>query len=199
MVNLVKDGQAFKIGKRSGNMILLQELLDKVGPDVLRFLFLMRRSDAQYDFDLGLAMEQSMENPVYYVQYGHARLCSIIRRAAGQGLAPCALDAPALEKLTHPDEVELIRLIAEWPETLQEAAKALEPHRLAHFLMNLVGTFHGYYTRNRKTAPVVSSEDPESSRARLLLCEALATTVRAGLFVLGVRAPERMEREGEGS
>ncbi len=197
MVNLVKEGEAFKIGKRSGNMILLQELLDQVGPDVIRFLFLMRRSDAQYDFDLGLAMEQSMENPVYYVQYGHARLCSIIRRAASQNLEPCTLNSPELQRLTHPDEVELIRLIAEWPETLQEAAKALEPHRLAHFLMNLVGTFHGYYTRNRKAAPVVNSEDPGASQARLLLCQALATTLRAGLSVLGVQAPERMEREGD--
>lgn len=195
MVNLVKDGKAFKIGKRSGNMILLQELLDEVGPDVLRFLFLMRRSDAQYDFDLGLAMEQSMENPVYYVQYGHARLCSILRRAESQGLSPCSFDAPELARLTHPDEVELIRLIAEWPETLQDAAAALEPHRLAHYLMNLVGTFHGYYTRNRKAAPVVSLDDPEASRARLLLCDALAITLRAGLSVLGVGAPERMDRE----
>ena len=195
MVNLVKDGHAFKIGKRSGNMILLQELLDEVGPDVLRFLFLMRRSDAQYDFDLSLAMEQSMENPVYYVQYGHARLCSILRRAESQDLAPCTLDGPELGRLSHPDEVELIRLIAEWPETLQEAAKALEPHRLAHYLMNLVGTFHGYYTRNRKTAPVVTLDDSQASRARLLLCHALATTLRAGLAVLGVSAPERMDRE----
>ncbi len=195
MVNLVKDGQAFKIGKRSGNMILLQELLDEVGPDVLRFLFLMRRSDAQYDFDLGLAMEQSMDNPVYYVQYGHARLCSILRRAESQDLSPCRFDAPELGRLTHPDEVELIRLIAEWPETLQDAATAREPHRLAHYLMNLVGTFHGYYTRNRKAAPVVSLEDPEASRARLLLCDALAITLRAGLSVLGVHAPERMDRE----
>ena len=193
MVNLVKDGAAFRIGKRTGNMILLSELTETVGPDVSRYLFLNRRSDAQYDFDIGLAMQQSLENPVYYVQYGHARLCAIMRRGDESGLRPCAADDPSVASLILPDELDLLQRIAQWPEVLKAAADSLEPHRIANYLGDLVGAFHGYYTRNRQTARVVDLDDPSTSSARLLMCQSLASTLRSGLAVLGVSAPERME------
>jgi len=193
MVNLVKDGAAFRIGKRTGNMILLSELTQTVGADVSRYLFLNRRSDAQYDFDIGVAMEQSLENPVYYVQYGHARLCAILRRGQEHGLEPCAADDPALTGLVLADELDLLQRIAQWPEVLKAAAEALEPHRVANYLGDLVAAFHGYYTRNRQVARVVDPEHPDMSSARLLMCQSLAQTIRSGLAVLGVSAPERME------
>ena len=193
MVNLVRDGAAFRIGKRTGNMILLSELTDTVGPDVSRYLFLNRRSDAQYDFDIGLAMQQSMENPVYYVQYGHARLCAILRRGQESGLSPCGADDENIGSLTLPDELDLLQRIAQWPEVLRAAADSLEPHRIANYLGDLVSAFHGYYTRNRHVARVVDLNDPSTSSARLLMCQSLASTLRSGLAVLGVSAPERME------
>jgi arginyl-tRNA synthetase len=193
MVNLVKDGAAFKIGKRSGNMIMLKELTETVGPDVSRYLFLNRRSDAQYDFDIGLATEKSMENPVYYVQYGHARLCSILRRGSSEGLQACSASDPAVSRLLLSDELDLLQRIGSWPETLEAAAAALEPHRIATYLHELVGAFHSYYTRNRQHGRVVDDNDPQMSSARLLLCNALAHTLRSGLAVLGVSAPERMD------
>ena len=193
MVNLVKDGAAFRIGKRTGNMILLSELTQTVGADVSRYLFLNRRSDAQYDFDIGLATQQSLENPVYYVQYGHARLCAILRRGAEHGLSACAPNDAAVDRLTLRDELDLLQRIAQWPEVLAAAADALEPHRVANYLGDLVAAFHGYYTRNRQTARVVDPDAPDTTAARLLLCQALAQTLRAGLCVLGVSAPERMD------
>ena len=193
MVNLVKEGAAFRIGKRTGNMILLSELTQTVGADVSRYLFLNRRSDAQYDFDIGLATQQSLENPVYYVQYGHARLCAILRRGAEHGLSACAPNDAVVERLTLRDELDLLQRIAQWPEVLAAAADALEPHRVANYLGDLVAAFHGYYTRNRQTARVVDPDAPETTAARLLLCQALAQTLRAGLCVLGVSAPERMD------
>jgi arginyl-tRNA synthetase len=174
-------------------MILLSELTETVGPDVSRYLFLNRRSDAQYDFDIGLAMQQSLENPVYYVQYGHARLCAIMRRGDESGLRPCAADDPSVASLILPDELDLLQRIAQWPEVLKAAADSLEPHRIANYLGDLVGAFHGYYTRNRQTARVVDLDDPSTSSARLLMCQSLASTLRSGLAVLGVSAPERME------
>jgi arginyl-tRNA synthetase len=143
---------------------------------------------------MGLAAETSMENPVYYVQYGHARLCAILRRGESEGLAPCAADDAAVATLTLADELDLLQRIAQWPEVLEAAAQALEPHRVANYLQELVAAFHGYYTRNRAIARVVDASDPTTSGARLLLCSALATTIRAGLTVLGVSAPERMDR-----
>jgi arginyl-tRNA synthetase len=193
MVSLVKNGEAFKIGKRSGTMILLEELVAAVGPDVARYLFLMRRSDAQYEFDIGLAESKSLENPVYYVQYGHARLHAILRRGVAEGLAPCGPNDAALELLTHPDEIDLLQRMAQWPEFLQAAAEALEPHRVTTFLAQTVAAFHSYYTRNRKTARVIDAAAPELSSARLLLCQAMASTLRTGLSLLGVDAPERMD------
>jgi arginyl-tRNA synthetase len=197
MVNLVKDGKAFKIGKRSGNLILLSELVDAVGADVCRYLFLNRRSDAQYDFDIGLATKNTLENPVFYVQYGHARLCSILRRGETEGLRPCAADAAAVAGLTSADERDLLQRIAVFPEVLAGAAKALEPHRVATYLHELVAAFHSYYSRNRVSARVLDSDAPALSSARLLLCASLATVIRSGLAVLGVSAPERMVSPSE--
>lgn len=190
MVNLLRDGQPVTMGKRSGEFVTLREVIDEVGRDACRFFFLMRRSDSQLDFDLDLAKRQSTENPVYYVQYAHARICSINRNAAEVGIHPPAPGEADLSALELEEELALVKLLARYPETLEGAARLLEPHRVVFYLQELAGAFHSYYNRHR-----VLTDDPAVSRARLYLVNGVRTVLGNALRLLGVSAPEQMQRE----
>ncbi len=196
MVALLRDGKPVPMGKRSGEFVTLRDVIDEVttgeptsGRDAVRFLFLMRKADAQLDFDLEVARRTSMDNPVYYVQYGHARLCSILERAEKEGRLP-PLDAVPTA-LALEDERALALAIAELPEVIARAARAREPHQVAYYLTDLCRAFHGYYSRHKADARVIGEDDAET-HARLQLVRALKQVIGNGLRLLGVSAPERM-------
>ncbi len=187
MVNLLRAGEPVAMSTRAGEFVTLREVIDEVGADAARFIFLTRRSEAPLDFDLALAKQKSLDNPVYYVQYAHTRVMSILRKAAETGVAlpdPAATD---LGRLDLEEEVALARRLAEWPETAAGAAQALEPHRLTYYLHELAGSFHSYYNAHR-----VLVDDAGLCAARLVLAQAVGVTLRAGLNLLGVDAPETM-------
>jgi len=187
MVTVLRGGEEVKISKRAGSYVTLRDLIEEVGRDATRFFFLMRRSDAQLVFDIDLAKQQGNENPVYYVQYAHARVCSINRNALEQGVAQPVAGAVDLDGLTLDEELALTRLLARYPEVVAGAAEQLEPHRLAFYLQELAGAFHSYYNRQR-----VLVDDPAVTRARLLLVNAVRIVLRNALGLLGMAAPERM-------
>ena len=187
IVNLTRSGQPVRMGKRSGEFVSLREIVEEVGPDATRFFFLMRKSDSQLDFDLDLAKKQGADNPVFYVQYAHARCCSLFRQAVAAGIAiPSAVDAD-FALLTEPEEVEVIKLLASFPDVVEDAASGCEPHRIVFFLIDLAGSFHRFYNRHR-----VLDVEEALIRARLYLVKAVREIVRRGLGILGVTAPERM-------
>ena len=185
-VTLVREGKKISMSTRSGEFVTLREVLDEVGPDAARFFFLTKRCDSHLDFDLDLAKKQSKDNPVYYVQYAHARVSSIFRIAAERGIDATMTD-PDLTALSLPEEQKLMKHLADYPDVLVEAADALEPHRVTFYLMDLAELFHGYYHDNR-----VLTEDSSVKKARLYLVEAIRQVVANGLDILGVTAPERM-------
>jgi len=187
MVNLLRDGQPYTMGKRSGNFITLREVVDEVGKDACRFYFLMRRSDSQLDFDLELAKRQSSDNPVYYVQYAHARVCSINRNAAEQGVFLKDSDRIDLSSLVLAEELALAKQLARYPETVVGAAQNCEPHRIVYYLQELAAQFHSYYNKQR-----VLMEDPATSLARLYLVNGIKSVLASALNLLGVDAPEQM-------
>lgn len=197
MVNLLRGGEAVKMGKRSGNFVTLQWLLDEVGSDAVRVFFLMRRSDAMLDFDLDLAKSQSKDNPVFYVQYGHARCAAILRKAAEKGLPPPAFDPGALAALTLPEELDIAKRLLSFPEVVAGAAAALEPHRIVFFLQETSGAFQRYYTQGARAGERVISDDPRKTSARLFLVSCAMRVFANALALLGVSAPERMAREDE--
>jgi arginyl-tRNA synthetase len=194
MVNLTRGGDAVKMGKRSGNVVWLREVVDEVGRDAFRFIFFTRRSDAPLDFDVDLAKKQTLDNPVFYVQYGHARLHAIFRKAAELGIALPGFDLAEARRLELPEEQDLIRRIAAFPDVLAGAAEAHEPHRVAFYLQETIAAFHSWYTEGKRAPGArVLCDDPVKTRARLFLCRALAQVLLNGLTILGVSAPERME------
>jgi arginyl-tRNA synthetase len=192
MVQLTRGGQPVRMGKRTGEFVALEEVLAEVGRDAARFFFLMRKSDSHLDFDLDLAKKQSSENPVFYVQYAHARVSSIFEQASKSGLALGALDSISVERLTLAEELDLIRKMVQFNDVLEESVRELEPHRMVFYLLDLAGEFHRYYNRHR-----IVSEDADLSRARLLLIDNVQKTVRRGLEILGVEAPVRMAARAE--
>jgi arginyl-tRNA synthetase len=165
----------------------VDELLDEVGADVARFFFLMRKADSQLEFDLDLATKQSQENPVYYVQYGHARLASISRKASDEAVEKGSLDNAPLHLLNLPEEQKLLKTIAAYPALVKNAAEDLAPHRIVFYLQDLAGQFHSYYNKHR-----VVSDDKDLSSARLWLGEALQIVLHNGLTLLGMSAPDSM-------
>lgn len=187
MVNLLRDGQPFVMGKRSGNFITLREVIDEVGRDACRFFFLMRRCDSQLDFDLELAKQNSSDNPVYYVQYAHARICSINRNAAAVGMEQPTLAQFDFSYLTLAEEIALIRQLSRFPEAIEGAALHYEPHRLVFYLQDLAALLHSYYNRHR-----VLDEDAQVTSARLYLVNAVRIVLANALGLLGVSAPEQM-------
>jgi arginyl-tRNA synthetase len=160
-----------------------------VGSDAARFIFLTRHYESPLDFDLELAKQKSNDNPVYYVQYVHARIASMVRKAKDNGLPQpqWAADRALAAKLTEPEEIQLIKLMGRYPEVVRKSALSMEPHRITFFLMDLAAAFHAYYNRHR-----VLGEDADLSRARLLLVRAIQMVIRNGLALLGVAAPDRM-------
>jgi len=186
IVRLLRGGQEVRMSKRTGDFISLQEVLEEVGPDACRYIFLTRRADSHLDFDLEVAKAQSMENPVYYVQYAHARCASILREAEKAGVPLPDPEAP-VDRLALPEEIALLKQLALFPEVVEAAAAALEPHRLPAYLQALATEFHGYYTRHR-----VLSDDRELTADRLALVAALKQVVANTLTLLGVSSPDRM-------
>jgi len=193
MVNLTRGGEAVKMSKRAGTVVSLREVVDEVGRDATRFLFLTRRSDAQLDFDLELAKRQTLDNPVFYVQYGHARLARILEKAAEAGHPAPSFDLDAVRALTAPEELDLLKRILAFPDMLAAAALAYEPHRVAFYLQETIGAFHSYYTLGKKSGERVIGPDRRKTAGRLYLCKALKQVLANGLGVVGVSAPERME------
>lgn len=187
MVNLLRDGVPFTMGKRSGNFITLREVIDEVGSDACRFFFLMRRCDSQLDFDLELAKQQSTDNPVYYVQYAHARVCSINRNALDAGVALPETGTADLSKLVLAEELALAKQLARFPEIVIGAALNYEPHRVVFYLQDLAAQFHSYYNRQR-----VLVDDPATAQARLYLVNSVRIVLANALRMLGVSAPEKM-------
>jgi len=186
MVSVLRGGLPVPMSKRSGEFVALAEVIQEVGKDAARFLFLTRRSDSPLDFDLEVAKAQTLENPVYYVQYAHARLSSVLREGEKSGLPGPYHDAP-VALLELPEELAILKQLALYPEVVGEAAVAYEPHRIPAFLQNLAGELHSYYNKVRIINP-----DQSLSRARLALAAAIRTVLANGLGLLGVAAPERM-------
>ncbi|MBX6742676.1 MAG: arginine--tRNA ligase [Acetobacteraceae bacterium] len=192
IVHVVKDGQPVRMSKRAGTYVTLRDLIDEVGKDAVRFTMLTRKPDAQMEFDLDKVVEQSRDNPVFYVQYAHARCRSVLRQA---GDPPAAeLGAAPLGALSDPAELALIRRLATWPRTVEAAAQAREPHRIAFFLHDLAGDFHVLWNKGREDATLrfIRGDEPEATRARLALVAATATVIRSGLAVMGVTPVEEM-------
>jgi arginyl-tRNA synthetase len=184
LVNLTRGGEPVRMGKRAGEFVTLREVLDEVGRDAARFFFLLRKADSQLEFDLELAKQQSTDNPVFYVQYAHARIASVFRQAAEAGVA---VDAePDLTPLGDP-EVEVLRLVASWPDAVEVAARDLEPHRIVFYALELAGAFHRYYNRHR-----FLTDDRALTQARLALARCVQQVLRRALGLAGVAAPERM-------
>ncbi|MBF0423273.1 MAG: arginine--tRNA ligase, partial [Magnetococcales bacterium] len=184
MVNLTRDGQPVRMSKRAGNFVTLRDIVDQVGGDAVRFWFLTRASASQLDFDLDLAMARSNDNPVYYVQYAHARICSIRRTLAEKGLDGSIKDVQWLQTEA---EFDLVRYLNVFPETVEMAALQSEPHRLAFYLQELAAMFHTYYNSTR-----VLDDNPQVRGSRLALCQAVRQVIANGLELMGVQAPERM-------
>jgi arginyl-tRNA synthetase len=187
LVNLLRDGKPVAMSTRSGEFVTLREVVDEVGRDAARYNFMMRRSDSHLDFDLELAKKQSNENPVYYVQYAHARICSILRMAQERGYRTPADGEAAPGRLKLSEEIDLIKAVTRFPEVMEGAVKALEPHRLTFYLNDLAALLHSYYNKNK-----VLSEDQAMSEARLYLVESVRIVLQNALNLLGVSTPERM-------
>ncbi|MVP02533.1 arginine--tRNA ligase [Paenibacillus lutrae] len=187
MVSLFQDGEKVKMSKRTGKAVTMEDLMDEVGVDAIRYFFTMRSMDSHLDFDMDLAISKSNENPVFYVQYAHARICSIFRQAEEQGVEIRELAQVDLSHLNTEAEFELLRKMGELPEEVAVAADLYAPHRLIRYVYDLAGLFHSYYRAER-----VITEDAEQTQARLALLSALRIVIRNVLASVGVSAPDRM-------
>lgn len=192
LVTLLRDGQPVRMSKRRGEFVLMEELLEEVGRDAARFTFLTRRHDSPLEFDLAVATRQSSDNPVFYVQYAHARVASLFKNAAEQGVTVPRWAEVDFSPLTLDEEQALVKRLLQYPDLVAGAARAREPHRVAYFLSELTGLFHPYYKAHRVITP-----DRATTLARLGLCAAVGQVVAGGLELLGVSAPQSMSRSGE--
>jgi arginyl-tRNA synthetase len=192
LVKLVKDGQEVRISKRTGNVITLEDILDEVDPDVVRLTFLLQGIDTAQTFDLDVVTAQSMDNPVYYVQYAHARIAAIGRRAAERGVTRLPVGAASLAPLIHERELELLRALEAFPGVLEEAAALRAPHRVTTWVRDFAKAFHGFYRDCR-----VISDDAALTQARLWLAEASRLGLASALAILGVHAPDEMWRDAD--
>ncbi|MEC8145359.1 MAG: arginine--tRNA ligase [Pseudomonadota bacterium] len=189
LVNLMDNGRPVKMSKRAGTFVTVRDVIDSVGADVIRFIMLTRRSEQTLDFDFARVTEQSRDNPVFYVQYAHARACSVLRQAGDDPAGEAAAD-----RLDHPAEMEVLRQLASWPKLVVSAANAHEPHRIAFFLMDLAASFHALWTAGREAPELrfIREDDPSLTAARLRLVKATALVIRSGLGVLAIEAREEM-------
>jgi arginyl-tRNA synthetase len=202
LVRLLRAGEPVKMSKRSGDFVTLREVVDEVGKDAVRFMMLYRKNDAVLDFDLAKVIEQSRENPVFYVQYGHARGHSVFRNAREvvpdlpeeAGARSAFLGDAAVERLTDPAELDLLRRLALYPRMIEAAALAHEPHRIAFYLYDLASEFHGLWTRGRDLPYLrfIINNDAEITKARLALVQGVVSVLASGLAILGVHAPDEM-------
>jgi arginyl-tRNA synthetase len=181
LVNLFRDGEPVRMSKRTGDMISLDEVIEEIGVDAGRYFLVMRKADTPLDFDMGLAKKKSDENPVFYVQYAHARISGILRNYSGE------IKKNLLEIVDSPESRDLAVELVKFPEAVEEAAASLEPHRIPIYLENLANLFHRFYHQNR-----VISEDREATEKRILLIQAARNIIRKGLFLIGVDSPEKM-------
>jgi len=187
LVNLLRGGEPVAMSTRAGEFVTLNDVIQEVGRDAARFIFLTRHYESPLDFDLELAKKKTNDNPVYYVQYVHARISSIIEKGREMGIQSGSCEDEVLAKLDQPEEVALIKAMNRYPETIRLSAENMEPHRVTYYLMNLASAFHSYYNKHR-----VLADDPDLAQARLFLVLAVKTIIRNGLTLLGVSAPEKM-------
>ncbi len=187
LVAILRHGQPVPMSKRAGTFVTLRDVVQDVGSDAARYIFLTRRSDSHLDFDLDVAKEQSRENPVYYVQYAHARLASLFREAESRNLLVPKSDKVDMSLLDLEEEQHIIKTLAKYPELIEDAARAYEPHRLTYYLQDLAGLLHNYYFKHR-----VIADDVERTGAKLFLMKQIKTVIQSALRILGVNAPDRM-------
>ena len=187
LVALLREGKPVSMSTRSAEFVTLREVIDEVGKDAARFMFLTRRPDSHLDFDLELVKRESAENPVYYVEYAHARIASIFRQAEERGIPAPAIEDVDLSVLNLPEEIRMMKLIAAYPELVETSALALEPHRLTFYLQDLATALHNYYFHHR-----VITEDRRLTEARLILMQGIRQVLKSALAILGISAPERM-------
>jgi len=202
LVRLLRNGEPVKMSKRSGDFVTLREVVDEVGKDAVRFMMLYRKNDAVLDFDLAKVIEQSRENPVFYVQYGHARGHSVFRNAREvipdlpeeAGARAAFLEGAAVGRLTDPAELDLLRRLALYPRMIEAAAVAHEPHRIAFYLYDLASEFHALWTRGRDLPYLrfIINNDAEITMARLAMVQGVVSVLASGLAILGVHAPDEM-------
>ena len=195
LVKLFKNGEPFKMSKRAGTFVTLRDVVDQVGPDVTRFVMLTRKNDAMLDFDFDKVLEQSRENPVFYVQYAHARVASVLRKAMDSGLdiSDAALAGADLTRLDHEAEQAMAAKLAEWPRLVETAARSHEPHRVAFYLYELAGSFHGLWNRGNDDLSLrFLQDDQAASLAKIALARATAIVIAAGLGILGVTPANEM-------
>lgn len=196
LVRLYKDGEPFKMSKRAGTFVTLRDVIDQVGADVTRFVMLTRKNDAPLDFDFDKVLEQSRENPVFYVQYAHARVCSVLRRASEAGITvdDGILQAADLTLLSHPSELTVAKKLAEWPRLIEIAARTNEPHRVAFYLYELASELHALWNKGNEEPSLrfVQEDDPGTSQAKIALARAVSVVISAGLAILGVTPAEEM-------
>lgn len=190
MVQLLRDGEPVKMSKRSGNFVTLSDVVEEVGKDVVRFTMLTRKPDAQMDFDFAKVVEASKDNPVFYVQYAHARICRNLRKGADEGFAPSSANLDLLGD----EELALVKLAAQFPRTIEAAAVAREPHRIAFFLHDLASAFHSFYNlgNDRPDKRFIVAQDSAMTAARLFLAAQIGQVIRNGLAVLGVEAAQEL-------
>ncbi|MEX0319065.1 MAG: arginine--tRNA ligase [Ruegeria sp.] len=196
LVKLWKNGEPFKMSKRAGNFVTLRDVVDQVGPDVTRFVMLTRKNDAPLDFDFDKVLEQSRENPVFYVQYAHARVMSVQRRAAEAGIAAddATLAAADLGKIDHESELVVAKKLAEWPRLVEIAARTHEPHRVAFYLYELAGDFHALWNKGNDVTSLrfLQDGDAATSQSKMALARAVSVVISAGLGILGVTPAQEM-------
>ncbi|PZF75219.1 arginine--tRNA ligase [Aestuariivirga litoralis] len=192
LVKLYRAGEPVRMSKRAGEFVTLRDVVDEVGPDVVRFMMLFRKNEAPLDFDFAKVTEQSKDNPVFYVQYAHARTCSVLRNAAEEGLAPA--ETPRFDLLTDEAELGLVRRMAEFPRLVEAAAQAHEPHRIAFYLFDLAGDFHALWNKGKDSPHLrfILKEDVKLTQTRLAFLMAIRYVLANGLRILGVRPAEEM-------
>ncbi len=187
LVNLLREGEPVAMSTRAGEFVTLRDVINEVGSDAARFIFLTRHYESALDFDLELAKKKTNDNPVYYVQYVHARISSIVRKAQERGISDIVWNDAAISGLAEPEEIQLIKIMARYPEIVRCSAEYMEPHRITYYLMNLAAAFHAYYNKHR-----VLTDETELTLGRLYLVLAIKKIIRNGLSLLGVSAPEKM-------